>query len=248
MTGERAYYSPSELSRSAVAIACRHTLKHIPDATDFLGDVAAGIDPARCRALLFEVPDLTRVLSEAAFWDLQYEHCSSWTAGSLGSLFERHGFEVLDLRLVYGGQYLVIEADPAPGRRMPEAYAQPAPVADVIELCRAFALAVQDKLGRWRSWFASQREAGRETVVWGGGAKGLVFLNNLPESGVRRVVDINKGLHGGWMGGIGIPIVAPAALQEDPPDTVLLMNEVYLDEVRRMLDDLGLTQIELLAV
>ena len=115
VTGERAYYAPSELSRAAVAIACRHTLEHIPDSTDFIADVVAGVDPERCRALLFEVPDLTRVLTEAAFWDLQYEHCSSFTAGALEALFERHGLEVLDLRLVYGGQYLIIEADPHAG-------------------------------------------------------------------------------------------------------------------------------------
>lgn len=248
VTGERAYYSPSDLSRSAVAIACRHTLEHIPDSTDFLSDVVAGLDPERCRAVLFEVPDLTRVLTEAAFWDLQYEHCSSFTAGALKALFERHGLEVLDLRLVYGGQYLIIEADPTPGRRTPEEYAPAAPVEEVVAQCHAFASAVKDKLDHWTSWFAEQHEAGRETVVWGGGAKGLVFLNNLPEGSVRRVVDINKGLHGAWLGGVGVPIVAPEALQEDPPHTVLLMNEVYLDEVRRMLDDLGLVEVGLMAI
>jgi SAM-dependent methyltransferase len=248
VTGERAYYAPSELSRAAVAIACRHTLEHIPDSTDFIGDVVAGLDPEHCRALLFEVPDLTRVLTEAAFWDLQYEHCSSFTAGALKALFERHGLEVLDLRLVYGGQYLIIEADPKPGRRTPEPYAEVAPVEEVVAQCHAFAAAVKDKLDHWTAWFAAQHEAGRETVVWGGGAKGLVFLNNLPEGSVRRVVDINKGLHGAWLGGVGVPIVAPEALTEDPPQTVLLMNEVYLDEVRKMLDDLGLTEVELLAI
>jgi SAM-dependent methyltransferase len=248
VTGERAYYAPSELSRSATAVVCRHTLEHIPDSTDFIADVVAGLHPERCRALLFEVPDLTRVLTEAAFWDLQYEHCSSFTAGALEALFERHGLEVLDLRLVYGGQYLIIEADPTPGRRSPEPYAPAAPVSEVVELCHAFALAVKDKLDHWTAWFEAQHAAGRETVVWGGGAKGLVFLNNLPPDRVRRVVDINKGLHGAWMGGIGVPIVSPEALRGDPPDTVLLMNEVYLDEVRRMLDDLGLQRVELLAL
>jgi hypothetical protein len=248
VTGERAYYSPSELSRAAVAIACRHTLEHIPNSTEFLADVVAGLDPARCRALLFEVPDLTRVLTEAAFWDLQYEHCSSFTAGALKALFERHGLEVLDLRLVYGGQYLIVEADPTPGRRTPERYAEPAPAAAVVAQCHAFAAAVSKKLEHWSAWFAAQHEAGREAVVWGGGAKGLVFLNNLPEGAVRRVVDINEGLHGAWLGGAGVPIVAPEQLTEDPPDTVLLMNEVYLNEVRRMLDALGLEAVDLLAV
>jgi hypothetical protein len=50
------------------------------------------------------------------------------------------------------------------------------------------------------------------------------------------------------MGGVGLPICAPEDLQRDPPQTVLLMNPVYLREVREMLDDLGLDRTELHAV
>lgn len=248
VTGEKAYYEPSDLTRSAAAIACRHTLEHIPDVSDFVADVVAGVDPRRCRALLFEVPGLSRILEGGAFWDLQYEHCSLFTAGSLLALFERHGLDVLDLRLVYGDQYLVIEADPTPGRGAKHAFTDITSVSDVVSQCRSFARTVEAKLDHWSQWFAAQEEAGREAVVWGGGAKGLVFLNALPNGSVRRVVDINEGLQGNWLGGVGVPIVAPRQLQEDPPDVVLLMNEVYLDEVRHMLDDLGLHAVELLAV
>ena len=104
------------------------------------------------------------------------------------------------------------------------------------------------KLDHWAHWFSAQSAAGRRAVVWGGGAKGVVFLNALPAGSVDRVVDINKGLQGNWLGGAGVPIVAPDQLQADPPDVVLLMNEVYLDEVRGMLDGMGLEEVELLAV
>lgn len=248
VTGDRGWYSPSELTRSAAALVCRHTFEHIPDASAFLARVVEGVDPTRCRALLFEVPDMTRVLREAAFWDLQYEHCSSWTAGALKAVFERNGQEVLDLRLVYGGQYLIIEADPQRGRRRPQPYATVDTPAATVGMCHAFAEAVNDELERWSSWFAVQAEAGRETVLWGGGAKGLVFLSNLPEAIVSRVVDINPGLQGGYVGGVGVPIVAPRELVDAPPATVLLMNEVYLDEVRATLDGLGLERVELLAL
>lgn len=247
VTGEVARFAPSDLSRSARALVCRHTLEHVPDVADFLAQVVSGVDPTLCRALLIEVPDLGRVLDEGAFWDLQYEHCSSFTATSLLGLFQRQGLDVVDLRLVYAGQYLVVEADPLQGRSAVPELAVPEP-ADVVRRCHGFARAVDAQLERWSAWFGAEQAAGREAVVWGGGAKGQVFLNALPGSGVARVVDINKGLHGGWMGGVGLPIVAPDSLRRDPPDSVVLMNGIYLEEVRSMLDGLGLQAVALQAV
>ena len=43
--------------------------------------------------VFFELPDTERVLTEAAFWDIYYEHCSYFTPGSLARLFRRTGFE-----------------------------------------------------------------------------------------------------------------------------------------------------------
>jgi hypothetical protein len=50
------------------------------------------------------------------------------------------------------------------------------------------------------------------------------------------------------MGGAAVPIVAPQALVDDPPAVVLLMNGIYRDEVRRTLDDLGLSDVALEAL
>ena len=252
VTGEAAWFGPSEVAREAAAVVCRHTLEHVPDITGFLDGVLTAVDPARCRALLFEVPDVGRVLAEAAFWDLSYEHCSHFTATSLRALFVRHGVDVLDVRRVYGGQYLVLEAAPAgssgPAPSSEDAAAPVEPVERVVERCRAFARAVEEQLAHWDAWFAARAAADEQVVVWGGGSKGLVFLSALPETGVRRVVDINPGLQGRWMGGAAVPIVAPQALVDDPPAVVLLMNGIYRDEVRRTLDDLGLSDVALMAL
>ena len=116
---------------------------------------------------------------------------------------------------------------------------------DVVDRCHAFAAGVDQQLQLWADWFGERAASGREVVVWGGGAKGSVFLSAVPGSGVRRVVDINPGLQGQWMGGPAVPYVAPSALVQDRPDEVLLMNPVYRAEVRRMLDDLGLADVTL---
>ena len=69
------------------------------------------------RAVLFDLPDVVRVLREGAFWDIYYEHCSYFSPGSLARLFRRSGFRVLDLELDYDDQYIVLEARAADDAR-----------------------------------------------------------------------------------------------------------------------------------
>jgi hypothetical protein len=61
-------------------------------------------------------------------------------------------------------------------------------------------------------------------------------------------VDVNPGLQGHFVGGTGLPIVAPEDLRRDPPQSVIVMNPIYSPEIREMLDTLGLEQTELVAV
>jgi hypothetical protein len=248
ITGERAYFAPTPVSKSASALVCRHTLEHVVDVQGFVRALADGLDPQIGRGILVEVPDLGRSMDDGNFWDLHYEHCSSFMAGSLLRLFQRVGLDVIKLHRVYKGQYLVIEADPVAGRSGPVDIIEHASVEEDIERCRRFALNAQSRIGHWGEWFSDQRAHDREVVVWGGGAKGSVLLNTLAESGVERVVDINPGLQGQFLSGVGTPIVSPEALVRSPPATVLLMNGIYQGEVRKMLDDLSLNRVELQAV
>ena len=63
--------------------------------------------------VVFEVPDVLRVLREGAFWDVYYEHCSYFAARLARRPLPRAaGFEVLANRLDFDDQYLVLEARP----------------------------------------------------------------------------------------------------------------------------------------
>jgi len=248
VTGERALFAPSELSRAASAIICRHTLEHVPQPFDFLATTMASVDLQQCRALLFEVPDFDRVLEEGAFWDLHYEHCSNFTAVSLLSLFHSARLDVVNLRRVYRDQYLVIEADPNHRRTHRSELLAIDSVQQLIFCCRAFSQKASGRLLHWRRWLDEQKHRSREVVVWGGGSKGSLFLNALKDSTVKRVVDVNPGLQGRYLAGTGTPILSPAALRSAPPRTVLLMNPIYEDEVRQTLDGLGLGKVDLLTI
>ena len=78
-------------------------------------------------------------------------------------------------------------------------------------------------------------------VTWGGGSKGVTFLNTLRDpSPVRAVVDLNPRKAGKFVPGTGQEIVSPEALRQISPDAVIVMNPIYVDEITEHVRSLGL--------
>ena len=84
-------------------------------------------------------------------------------------------------------------------------------------------------------WSALDAVAGRFRVaIWGAGSKGVAFLTTLGvRSEVAFAVDINPHKHGFFMPGTGHEVVGPERLREAPPDVVVVMNPIYVEEIRR---------------
>jgi SAM-dependent methyltransferase len=236
------FYSETYADIDADAIVCRHTLEHIWPVGDFMRTVRRTIGDRNDIVVLFELPDVRRVLEEVAFWDVYYEHCSYFSAGSLARLFRATGFDVIDVSLDYDDQYLLIEARPA----APGAVAVRSAIEDDMRILgaavTAFSEAYEANLDRWRSRLRDLRAGGGTAVIWGAGSKGVAFLTALGSTGdIEYAVDINPYKHGMFMAGTGQQIVAPDLLVEHRPDLVVVMNPVYVDEIRRELDRLGLS-------
>ena len=235
----RDYYGERYGYLRADAIVCRHTLEHIHPVAEFMRLIRRALD-GEDAVLLFELPDLLRVLREGAFWDLYYEHASYFSPGSLARLFRLSGFRVLDLELVYDGQYILIEARPGDGHR--ERHALEEDAAEVVGAAEDFRRVIAAKLD------ASRRRLARaeRPVIWGAGSKGVSFLTTLAvDSAVEYAVDVNPYKHGMFIAGTGQQIVAPDFLRDYRPDLVVAMNPVYLVEIGRTLAELGVeTQLE----
>jgi hypothetical protein len=184
--------------------------------------------------LFIQVPDSLRILRDIAFEDIYYEHCSYFTEASLVGLFARHGFRADEVFSEYDGQYLGLLATWTGGTPPPPGSAG---LDEVLRLARRFSSAYP---GRVEGWQRRMAEGGR-VAVWGSGSKGVTFLHALGKAAeaVTHVVDINPHRQGMYMVGSGHPIVAPATLREARPDTVVVMNPVYRDEVAALLRDLG---------
>ncbi len=233
------FYSEKYAAFDADFVCCKMTLEHIHPTGDFLRTVRRSIGPREGVITFFQIPDATRIVSTCAFEDVYYEHCSYFTPPSLAQLFEQNGFQILHLGSEYEGQYLTIEAvsNNAPERL-------PGLEPDVEEIGRqvaAFPSLFQEKVTTWRARLALWRRQGRRVVLWGSGSKGVSFLTTLGVGEeIDYVVDINPFRQGFFMSGTGHRIVGPEFLRNYRPETVVLMNAIYKDEVRKSLGEMGL--------
>jgi len=235
------FYSEDYTHLEADVICCRHTLEHISPTAEFMQMIRNTIGNRDDILLLFELPDAYRVLKEPAFWDIYYEHCSYFTTGSLARLFRMTGFDVRELELEYDDQYITIA-----GKALP-AGVEGIQVEgeDDLELVTSEVAAFSAKFAKqkedWLSTINGLKGEGKKTVVWGGGSKAVSFLTTLGlEEQIDYVVDINPHKHGKFVPGAGHAVKDPATLQEFQPDSVILMNPVYEEEVRGMLTGMNL--------
>jgi len=233
------YYSEKYTDYVGDFICCRHTLEHIHPTQEFVETVRKSIGDRLNTNVFFEIPDMGRVLRDLAFEDIYYEHCSYFTPGTLARLFRSCDFEVTDLSLAYGDQYLLIEAKPVSTASTKLQPAEESP-EQVKQWVQHFATEIQQKLNYWHQHLQQAKAEGKRTVVWGSGSKCVAFLTTLKTvDQVEYIVDINPHRHGQFIPGVGKEIMSPEFLKEYKPDQIIVMNAIYCDEIQKMLNEMG---------
>lgn len=240
-------YSQKHAHLEADFITCRHTLEHIAPTRDFMEGIRETIGDRKDVTVAFELPDILRVLQDGAFWDIYYEHCTYFSAGSLARLFRASRFDVTDLERDYDDQYLVLGSHPVSGETPPRL-----PMEDdlqqIADLVARFPATVSARIEKWRSCISDIVSRNKRVVLWGSGSKGVAFLTTVGITNeIEYVVDINPYRQGKFMPGTGHPIVAPQFLVDYRPDYVIIMNAIYTNEIGNNLRQIGL-EPELLPV
>jgi hypothetical protein len=235
------FYSEKYTEHKADFLCCKMTLEHIHPTHDFMGTVRRSIGDRTDTIVFFQIPEATRILKDVAFEDIYYEHCSYFTPGSLARLFRKAGFKVMELETEYGGQYLTIEALPGAGDDQ-----TPLPEEDDLQTIRDYVKTFPERFAakrdEWLRRLKNFKDQGKKVVLWGSGSKGVSFLTMLDrDNSIEYVVDINPHRKGYYMSGTGQEIVAPDFLAEYKPDVVIVMNEIYCDEIARDLKKMDLT-------
>jgi len=234
----RDFYSESYAHEQADFYCCKMTLEHIHPVDDFVSMVRRAVGDASDATIFFQVPDVARILSECAFEDVYYEHCSYFSPGSLARTFRRAGFRVDHVDSEYAGQYLTIEAGVGTG--------EPHPAEDDLDDLVAAASDLRTrnaaKIAAWRAKLDELAGRNAPTVIWGSGSKGVSFLTTLGVGDeISGAVDINPHRQGHFMSGSAHPILSPEQLVELAPGAVVVMNSIYVDEIGARLTELGIS-------
>lgn len=235
------FYSEKYANFQADLIVCRHTLEHIEDPDAFMMMVRRAVGGRSNTVIFFEVPNALFTLRHLGIWDIIYEHCSYFSPNSIVHLFRKHGFQVLKVNELFGGQFLTIEAMPGSD---PTVFAteQHADLAQITADVKSFSKKYHQKVAQWQQILRQAADDGRKVVIWGAGSKGVTFLNVLCEQSViHYVVDINPRKQGMFVAGTGQSIVPPTFLATYKPDIVIIMNANYKDEIQNQLNSMQIT-------
>jgi SAM-dependent methyltransferase len=229
----RDYYSERYADHPADLICCRHVLEHIPEPRHLLRTLRRALESRPETVVYFEVPNSYLILRDLSIWDVIYEHCGYFVPESLGAMFAASGFEILDLNETYEGQFVGIEACPGP---MTRGGGERCDISVLAPSVAGFAHRFQATRAEWQGRLTELRRENRRSVVWGGGAKAVSFLNLL-EIGdqIEYVVDVNPRKQGSYLAGSGQEIVAPEFLRKYQPDVAIVLNPVYRQEIEAQL-------------
>jgi hypothetical protein len=237
LKGLKEFYDSEHTHLTGDLICSRHTLEHIQPVGEFMELIRQSAQLCPDSVIFFEIPDAERIFDEGAFWDVYYEHCSYFTLPSLGTLFKRKGFQVLRLRRGYDDQYLLIDA--VLGE--PDATVNEAEVAEVVAKAESFGAAAAHEIEAWRELVGGAHVEGKSVALWGASSKAVGFLSALAnDAAVDVAVDINPFKQEKFLPGSGLSVIGPAELTDHKPELIVVMNPIYVPEIGKMLDDLGL--------
>lgn len=230
----RDFYSEQYSSYKANIICCRHVLEHIQFPRDFLNSIRRTIGNRLDTVLFFEVPNVMFTLKDLGIWDLIYEHCSYFSINSLEHVFTSCGFKPIKLKEAFEGQFLCIDALPVENQELSR-YHYLDDSQKTTDYVTAFSNRYYSKVEQWHRELERMRTQNHRAVVWGAGSKGVTFLNILKvQDQIEYVVDISPPKQGVYVAGTGQKIVSPEFLRKYRPDTIIVMNPIYIKEIQSL--------------
>lgn len=243
MTFIRDFYSERYAGYRADMICCRHVLEHIQFPRDFISNIRCAIDDRINSVVFFEVPNVMFTLKDLGIWDLIYEHCGYFSISSLTHLFETCGFKVSRITEAFGGQFLCSESVSSKGQLDVDRTLFQNNTPDQMEsYVRAFSDKYNNTVKKWRHDINRMRKDCKRAVIWGVGSKGVTFLNTLKsESHIEYGVDLSIYKQGKYIAGTGQKIMPPDFLKTYEPDVVIVMNPIYIEEIKKLMNQMKLS-------
>jgi 2-polyprenyl-3-methyl-5-hydroxy-6-metoxy-1,4-benzoquinol methylase len=220
-------------------VCCRQVLEHVSNPVSFVRGIRAALSKRPEAMAFFEVPNGLFTFEKTGMWDIIYPHCFYYSAASLLTLFSLSGLRLTRLEEAFGGQYLCVEATLSSHQAGADAEIGIG-VPPLKEAIVNFQRNYQERVEEIRKALKPLR-ASKSAIVWGAGAKAVMFLNKFGDEQVcDYVVDINPHKQGKFIPGTGQEVVPPEFLKEYRPKVVIIMNPNYREEIGLQVERLGL--------
>jgi len=180
---------------------------------------------------MLETPALEWICEGACFWDLFYEHCNYFPRPTLAWLCRRAGFDVLAHDAGFDAQYQILWL-----RRTARSPADDLPSVAVVDLAAAAVTMDRRRLDLQQE--LATVDATRDWAIWGAGAKGVTLAHRMAAP-PRCLIDTNPAKQGGYIPGLGTPIVAPDSAVVREVGVIVIVNPSYASEIRAELQMRG---------
>jgi SAM-dependent methyltransferase len=223
---EKRYYGPQYTDVSVDIAVCRHVIEHVAEPLDLLRNIKQSLVNSPQGQIFMETPCVKWILANQSLWDFFYEHCSYFTAESITTAMEIAGFKVENVRHIFGGQYLWVEAKISNEKPI----ISKSPTFN-RQLVKQFGSRKKEIINTLQNKLKKLASKGK-IAIWGAGAKGVTFANLFDPDRklIQCVIDLNPKKHGHYLPGTGHPIVSYPELRRYGINTAILMNPNYYEE------------------
>jgi SAM-dependent methyltransferase len=214
------------------AIVSRQVLEHVPDINGFLSGMKQSLAPGGFA--LIEVPSLEIAVSNGRFYDFFPDHVNYFSHAALCSALEFHGFQVLDVRQTFKGEFntIVVQLE------IEQLSLKTKPWRGQQSELGSVVLAIEGISDLLDNFFANCHREKLRVALWGSGGKGvsaLAVAGISADHGPAYVVDSDSRKQALYMPVSHFKVYPPERLNYDPVDVVLVTALAHIDEIIEVL-------------
>lgn len=241
----RECFAAHHVDRRPNLVICRHVVEHMSPPVEFLKSLRSAMQAYPDVPFFVEVPDLSWIIENQAFWDFCYEHCSFFTPCSLTNAMTLSGFRTVCAQTGFGGQYIWLEAFTETS--INASLASPRDAPSRIHRLQEYTQNEWNLIQQARVRLTQLKQDSWEIVLWGMASKGILF-SHLVDSGrtlFDHCIDINPNKQGCFTPVTGHAICSPDMLTSKLSNriAIVVMNTNYLAEVVAACRDRGLSPL-----
>ena len=238
--GEQLGKQLAATGKQADLIAGNNVYAHVPDINDFTRGLKAALKPGG--TITLEFPHFMRLLENTQFDTVYHEHFSYLSLYTVDRIFKAAGLRVWDIEELstHGGSLRVYgchaedgcETTPVVSAMLAEEAQRGLQTLATYQNFQVKANRVKDDL---LAFLIEQKRTGKKVAAYGAAAKGNTLLNY---AGVKPdllpfVCDAAAAKQGKFMPGSHIPILVPAALDDQRPDYLVILPWNIAAEVKQ---------------